>query len=557
MTYSSKKYSLLAGLLLCAAASSTVQAASSILTFSVDLSSNTIPVTTVECRGTFNGYSGGFALTNNPLAANTNLYSGTINDTIDPNGGKVAYKFVINPGGNWETTASFQDRASRLPSTSGASLVLPTPFFADAGTPVARDVKFQVDMSQQIQLGNFTNDTSLVEVRGNFQGWSGGSTLVRDLSQVRTTPGGLLTTNVYTNTFTYTASPEATAAFKYVIQPGTGWEGPSTVNGQGNDLNRYFANHAQTLPVVDFSDAPFAPIAKVFFNVDMSAVLLSDPNYNPATVTLNGSFNGWSADVPCTNNATAPNTNLYTAMVPIGAGSTVFYQFRYNNGGTVYDNAPGGGNRSYTVPNVAVTNLPVIFFNNVLVSDLLNMDTLVTFSVSMTNAVGTDAHVWNGGADTVYINGDFTGWQPWNPIGLSGLNCTNNPPGTEVYSYTTNFLKGRPRSVKYKYAINGADDEAPANQDHFRYIRSTNGFYQMPLDTFGNQYGEPRFGNLSVGRRSGNIIPVTWLGYPGVHLQSRSNLISGSWQDLNATDSQSSTNWPVGGGVQFFRLVQP
>ena len=557
MTYLPQKNRLLTALLLCAAATSTVQAASSILKFSVDMSAQvagatfTHGVDTVSVNGTFNGYAP-YGLVRSGL---TDVYTNTVNDTVDANGGKVAYKFVIN-GGNWENTSSSQDRASRLPSVSGATLILPTPYFGDAGTPVANDIKFQVDMSQQIQLGLFTNDLSTLEVRGNFQGWTGGSQLFRDLSQV-TTIGSLSFTNIYTNTFTYTASPEATAAFKYVAQPGTSWEGPNTINGQGNDLNRYFANHAQALPTVFFSDAPFAPIAKVSFNVDMSAVLLSDPNYNPATVTLNGSFNGWSADVPCTNNPAAPNTNIYTGVVSIGAGSTVFYQFRYNNGGTVYDNAPGGGNRAYTAPNVASTNLPAIYFNNVTLGDLLNVDTLVTFSVNMTNAVGTDAQVWNSGTDTVFINGDFTGWQAWNPISLSALNCTNNPPGSEVYSYTTLLLKNRPRSVKYKYALNGADNEAPSGQDHFRYIRSTNGVALMPLDKFGNQYGEPKFGNLNIGPRTGAYVPVTWLGYPGVHLQTRSNLGSGTWQDQNNTDSQSSTNWPSSSASQFFRLVQP
>ena len=127
----------------------------------------------------------------------TDVYTNTVNDTIDANNGKVQYKFVIN-GNNWENTTTGPDRAARLPSVSGATLVLPTPYFSDAGTPVAQDIKFQVDMSQQIQLHNFTNDLNTVEVRGNFQGWSGGSQLFRDLSQV-TTIGSLSFTNIYTN----------------------------------------------------------------------------------------------------------------------------------------------------------------------------------------------------------------------------------------------------------------------------------------------------------------------------------------------------------------------
>ena len=559
--YHSKKFALLTGLLLCAAAATA--RANTIVTFSVDMSTQIAGATftpgtdTVAVRGTFDGWSaGGLSLVQQGSSA---VYTNTVDNATDANGTVMQYIFLLNNGATYEATADFHNRAALMPATSGSSLALATPFFSDAGSQITSPVTFQVDMSQQINLGAFTNGSSIVEVRGNFNGWAGlVGNLTRDPTIIRTSPGGLLTSNVYTGTFVVTASTNAAMDYKFVEN--NGYEGTPTLHNSGD--NRFFTHKlAQTFPIVFFSDAPFAPIAQVSFNVDMSAVLLSDPNYNPATVTLNGSFNGWSAGVLCTNNPLAPNTNIYTGVVAIGAGTTVAYQFRYNNGGTVYDNAPGGGNRSYTVPNVASTNLPVIFFNNVLVSDLLNMDTLVTFSVNMTNAVGAvgsvDQHVWNGGADTVYINGDFTGWQPWNPIGLTGLNCTNNPPGSEVYSYTTTFLKHRARNVKYKYGINGADDEALSGQDHFRYIRSTNGFYQMPLDKFGTQYVEPRFGNLTIGARSGNIIPVTWLGYPGVHLQTRSSLTSGTWQDQNGTDSQSSTNWPVGGGVQFFRLVQP
>ncbi len=36
---------------------------------------------------------------------------------------------------------------------------------------------------------------------------------------------------------------------------------------------------------------------------------------------------------------------------------------------------------------MASTNLPAVYFNNVLPTDLLNVDTMVTFTVNMSNAV--------------------------------------------------------------------------------------------------------------------------------------------------------------------------
>jgi hypothetical protein len=74
---------------------------------------------------------------------------------------------------------------------------------------------------------------------------------------------------------------------------------------------------------------------------------------------------------------------------------------------------------------------------------------------------------------------------------------------------------------------------------------------------------------LTVGALSGGNVPVTWLGRPGAHLQVTSDLVSGSWQDLIATDGTnwtvgysstngfvSQTNWPASGKA-FFRLVKP
>jgi hypothetical protein len=121
------------------------------------------------------------------------------------------------------------------------------------------------------------------------------------------------------------------------------------------------------------------------------------------------------------------------------------------------------------------------------------------------------------------------------------------------------------------------DDEAGFGANHFRVVRSTALIpYPMPTDTFGNQYGEPLFSaistggaNLNVGNPVSGKVPVVWLGRPGAHLQVTTNLLSGTWQDMIATDGTnwtsgysstngfvSQTNWPAG-CMTFFRLVKP
>jgi len=154
--------------------------------------------------------------------------------------------------------------------------------------------------------------------------------------------------------------------------------------------------------------------------------------------------------------------------------------------------------------------------------------------------------------------------------------------GGGIFTTTVALPNGTPVAFEYKYGIgtNGdlgpEDIEAPDGQNHYRVVRSTvTGSYAMPQDTFGYQYHEPFFtysakadGWLKNGALSGGTVPVTWLGRPGAHLQSASN-VTGPWTDHFETDGTnwsagfnstnglvSQTNWPTA-GTTFFRLVKP
>ena len=180
---------------------------------------------------------------------------------------------------------------------------------------------------------------------------------------------------------------------------------------------------------------------------------------------------------------------------------------------------------------------------------------MVTFTVNMTNAVGTDAHAFDPTMDLVYING-IPIFTSWDSISLASFELTNNPVGSKLYSLPLLVPKNSPIQLTYKYSINGSDNEAAANNNHVRYIRQV-GSYTMPLDTFGTMTTEPSFGNLKAGPASAGHVLISWLGRPGVHLQGRSSLSTGSWQDYPATDGLSSTNWPVSDSSTFFRLIRP
>src|SRR6266436_3817635 len=125
-------YAVLSAAIFLAAASS--DAASTFVTFSVDMSNQianatfTPGVDIVSVNGTFNGWGLPPNLTL-PLAraGATTLYTNTINDTVDANGGQIQWKFVIDAN-TWENTADLHNRASRMPAASGADLILPAPF---------------------------------------------------------------------------------------------------------------------------------------------------------------------------------------------------------------------------------------------------------------------------------------------------------------------------------------------------------------------------------------------------------------------------------------------
>jgi hypothetical protein len=333
------------------------------------------------------------------------------------------------------------------------------------------------------------------------------------------------------------------------------------------------------------------------FSVDMTIIQFTDTNFYAPSLTINGTMNGWSSTgTAMTNNPNAANTNIYTSpYFSLNVGSQAQYQFRYTEGlggTTIYDHANGAyggqGNRVFNVPNLFSTNVSAVF-NDARFSDYLLQPTPVFFSVDMTNAVGTDSHVFNPAADNVYINGAFIGWYTW----AGGVNPTAAPPGFQmmqegtstIYTNTIVIPAGTTVDCVYKYGMdpngnNGGplDDEAASGDNFSRVIRTFGTSpYPMATDTFTNVYTEPYFsvvntagGRLSVGAASHGKVPVQWLGTPGTRLAWKTSVLSGAWQQIPATDGTnwssgyystngfvSVTNWPATGGPVYFQLEKP
>jgi hypothetical protein len=551
--------SVLAGLVLAAVGVMSAQAQTTLI-FSVDMATNIAngsfnpppPAGTgtdvVDVRGAFNGWAP------LPLVQQGTSTVWTNGATDSANGVTFDYKFYLN--GNGETTACYDNRTAMLPATPGATLVLPTHFYNDIGPGITINVKFQVDMSEQILLGNFnplSGDT--VVIAGAFDGWSvtpgAQFTLTNDPSILITnnnfTPP-LVLSDVYTVTApitqcsAYAGLPATNASqdFKYVIMPEGNWESSSSADSNDNG-NRWLTETGdQTLPLVSFSDQPYS-IAHLTFNLDMSGVAKYDTNFIPGSVTAWGTFNGWAGGVQLNNNLAAPNTNLYSATVTVGEGADYTVQFRYTNaytGAWVYDYGQDGGPNSANNNNYRHTfNFPVTgallvtnlnyYFNDLAPDDYLPQDTAVEFSVDMNGAVGNDGHTFIVGTDNVYINGMFAGATPSQPdvaagtsqfwySWTSGVNPVSAPPGfqmievgsTTIYTNTIIMPKGTPVALSYQYGIdvggvNGgpAENEALPQNVHYRGVRSTQfNPYVMPVDTFSaNPYVEPFFSTGNIG----------------------------------------------------------
>ena len=473
------------------------------------------------------------------------------------------------PGGNLEITYD--------PSGNNTLYFYPGSF-SDGWLPLANRVGFVDPGNMSFELvGDFTTPN-----------WD-------------TDPKGQLTlkgNGVYTNT--YVIATPGTHNFKFRtpgtwsdFNCGTDFSGGDPSNGTVTTTN---ANQAVLFQLdlpngrwLAGSPAPAPVTNAVIFAVDMSAQLALG-NFNPAadTVYVSGSFNNWPGTGPgalvLTNYPPyqgGSNTNIYYGTNNIVGLPVTTWLYKFTCSDSAYSGnggyEPVANNRWFTLlaGNGTIAQA-VANFGNVNVSDYLAQPVNVTFTVNMTNATTyPDGHVFDPQTDQVFINGNFNvgGWAAWNPIALAEMQ--NDPVGSEIYTYTATVPSGSLIQVDYKYGIAYAsvtnyDNEAPAYDDHFRYIRATaGGAYTNAMDTFGNQYSEPDFGQLTSAGAGPGAVSVAWLGRPGVQLQVSTNLAGASWQSIAATDGTnwtagfmstngwvSQTNGPATGSRRFYRLIQ-
>lgn len=210
------------------------------VTFSVDMSVQiaggafTNGTGTVQVFGSFNSWAAGIALNRD---GDTDLYAATFSITGTA-GDEVQYKFVAN---DWENDPN---RSFNL-GPAGTPQVLDTVYFNNQG-PIGPegtvDVVFSVDMGVQIGSGAFLPESMGVEVRGDFNGWGGGSALAR-----------VDTTTVYAATFAVTSNEGAAIGYKYFGTPDPGGLGYETM-GADRTFNLGAGGTTQVLDTVYFNN---------------------------------------------------------------------------------------------------------------------------------------------------------------------------------------------------------------------------------------------------------------------------------------------------------------
>lgn len=416
-----------AGLL--GAAALTAQAQNPVF-FQVDMTTQP-SAASVYVKGSFDSWGAGQLLNNN----GSGVYTGTVNMAQSP-GTVIACKFMFDPGGNWESFSP--DRQFVI---AGGAQTLPLTTWNVSDWPVpTENVTFQVDMSRYTNsLGQ--QAATLVDVRGAFNGWGAGSTLINNGA------------NVYTNTFAVAgfAGGKFQYKFTYTTPPGVTWEtdNPPPGSGQpadeGNNRVLQLTGVGQVLPVVPFYAPGVTPPLDFFDNsityrVDMTEQIRLG-NFLPGDeVRVTGApaaITAWGAGVLMTNNPalTGDASNIYSAVVIIqGAPGTSGGAFKFRMNGN-WEETSDGVDRNFTIAPGNAQVLPVYYYWDQPLGDATNVN--LKFQVDMTPQVLSGA--FTNGVSSVNVSGFFNGWGAGTPM-------TNDPAlsgsASNVYSTWITIANG-------------------------------------------------------------------------------------------------------------------
>ena len=180
-----------------------------------------------------------------------------------------------------------------------------------------------------------------------------------------------------------------------------------------------------------------------------------------------------------------------------------------------------------------ITVGPTLFDNFLAnTNDYLPADTLVTFTVSMTNAQSYPA--FTPPISLRYVHGRCVSTATGSHGGIGirlrrrHFNLTNGTSGDWIYSQTVLLPKGSPSQLVYKYGIDDDGVDQPEQRGPGRLrpraLHPSNRQLYPGAGHLRHADRRTAAGELTIGTPSGGSIPVSWLGLPGAYLQTSTDL---------------------------------
>ena len=330
------------------------------------------------------------------------------------------------------------------------------------------DLTLQVDMSVQINKGNFTADTDVVRCAGAFQGWA-----PENAPDMDDTDGD----QIYT--VTYAVDPSATYEYKFVI--GTNWD-----NAEGSNRSVDVGTTAMTVDPVYFDNDEGVETTEIAVSFQCNMELeIAAARFDPAsdTLTARGSFNGWSDATMLAPSVEDPNIYEGSGQYDSFDGDVIFYKFAYTHGGgTNWENNPptGSGNYEEAVSGDDITNgyvlVPLRGYNNATLETVVNQESVIRFVVDMNGAVDGNgislepvSNTFIAGAnpplqwpDGGWPDGDSTKVIFMADDGTNG----DETAGDNFWTMEVTFPIYSPLDIEYKYGANwGLPSNGGANDN--------------------------------------------------------------------------------------------
>lgn len=331
------------------------------------------------------------------------------------------------------------------------------------------DITFQVDMSVQVETGQFNPITGRMYLAGSFTNWADGQLEMFD----------------YDEDLKYSVAVPLTAGetvyFKF--RANEGWE---------NDPNReYIVPNENSTFEAFYNNFIGGTNVAVTFKCDMKYEILSG-RFDTANdeLSVRGSFNEWSDTDQMFPSLSDPN--IYEVLVnkKLNEGDILLYKFAFNYTGGI--NWEQGNDRTYSITSGDISSGHAEIFrtyNDLTENELLNQEATIKFICDMNNAVnyltGTAfneiQNVFIAGA-VVPLNWPTGGWpdSDQNLIHFMHNDGTGGDltAGDNKWTIELTFPIYSPLNIQYKYGANWGlpsnggsnDNESGSGIDHFLSI---------------------------------------------------------------------------------------